>query len=114
MDLTKEQFLARCANAFDAGLASESRLRLLDRWLDYVMRLEGGQMAYIADFLALEKKRTSGFHNTLAGDADGYALIQFSAILNHHCQSCAVDPKAWWTRGAFCEHRDEAQAKQVK
>lgn len=110
--MTKEQFLARCGNAYDAGLCTPEQLRLLDRWLDFVMRFEGGQMAYVAEFIEQESRRTNHFHRhgTLANDGDGYALIQLAAILTHPCQSCATEPehKAWWTRPAFCEHKKRA------
>lgn len=102
--MTRADFLARCGNAFDAGLCSPERLRLLDKWLDFVLRFEGGQMAYVADFLESERERTNGFKPILASDDVGYSLIRLAAILTHHCQTCAVDREAWWTRGAFCPH----------
>ena len=110
----KQDFLARCANAFDAGLCTPERLRLLDKWIDAVMRFEGGQTAYFADFVADESRRTTHFHpsRTLANDVDGYALVQIAAILNHPCQTCATDPKAWWTRAAFCDHKRDV-ARQM-
>lgn len=105
--MTREDFLARCANAFDAGLIRPETIRLLDRWTDAVMRFEGGQMNWVADFIAIERERLDGFRSggTLAGDGDGYDLIRFAAILHHHCQTCATDLNAWWTRAAFCPHR---------
>jgi hypothetical protein len=111
MKLTKQQFLDRCANAFDAGLISESTLGLLDRWTDFVMRFEGGQMNYAIDFLRDEYDRLEHFHphKTLANDADGYRVIQFAAILKHHCQQCATNPNAWWTRGCFCDHKKQSE-----
>lgn len=107
--MTKEDFLARCANAYDAGLVTPERLRLMDRWLDSVLRLEGGHVGHWADFLSDEHTRTHGFtsNRVLANDTDGYALIQFSAILNHPCSLCATDPTAWWTRAAFCQHKEK-------
>jgi hypothetical protein len=101
--MTKDELLARVANAYDCGLLSDVRLSLLARWLDFVMRLEGGQIHYAVDFLADEAKRLDRFGRgkTLAGDADGYALILFAAILTHQCQTCATSPNAWWTRGCF-------------
>jgi hypothetical protein len=106
--MTRDDFLARCANAYDAGLMTPERIRLMDSWLDFVLRFEGGQMNYVADFIEDERRRCRGFHagHTLAGDINGYALIQFAAILTHSCQICATDPKAWWTRPAFCPHRN--------
>ena len=108
--MTKEQFLARCENAFNVGLCTPERLRLMERWLDFVLRFEGGQMSFVVDFLAAEKRRNNAptqdmAIGRLAGDADGYALNQFAAILTHHCQECATDPNAWWTRSGFCDHR---------
>jgi len=105
--LSREAFLRRCETLFDAGLAAPYRLRLLDKWLDFVCRFEGGQMRYVADFIEDEATRTMRFSNgrTLANDADGYALVQFAAILTHPCQLCAEDLNAWWTRAAFCEHK---------
>lgn len=104
--MTREEFLARCANAFDAGLCTPEHIQLMDRWLDFVMRFEGGQMDFVAQFIEAEYRRLGHFTRTLANDATGYALIQFAAILNHHCQTCATDPQAWWTRGAFCDHEN--------
>lgn len=105
--LTREQFLKRCETIYDAGLARPEVLRLLERWTDFVMRLEGGQFNYAVDFLRQEQKRTEGFYpgRTLAGDKDGYDLIQLAAILTHPCQLCGEDLKAWWTRVAFCTHK---------
>jgi hypothetical protein len=108
--MTREQLIARVGNAFDAGLLTPERIRLMSNWLDFVLRFEGGQMNYVVDFLESERMRT-GLHQTLANDVDGYALIQFAAILTHPCQQCAVDPGAWWTRpGLMCRHRDGASA----
>lgn len=42
---------------------------------------------------------------TLANDAEGYAAVEFTAILTHPCQICATDAGAWWTRAGFCPHR---------
>ncbi len=114
--LTKEEFLARCANAYDCGLVTKDLMHLLNQWLDTMMRLEhslftyGGQsqLHYVWDFLQEERKRLEVEKNrtqTLAGDKDGYTLIQFAAILSHHCQKCATDPNAWWTRPGFCDHK---------
>lgn len=56
--MTKDEFLARCANAFDAGLLTPQRITLLNAWLDFVMRFEGGrrqvveQRAEIASLLS--------------------------------------------------------------
>lgn len=36
--MTKDELLARVANAYDCGLLSPERLKLLERWLDFVMR----------------------------------------------------------------------------
>ena len=36
--MTKEEFLARCAVCYDMGLAREDVLRLMNRWVDVVMR----------------------------------------------------------------------------
>lgn len=111
MSLNKRDFLKRCENAWNAGLITPETLRLLNRWLDMVLRLEGGQMGIFVAYLNTERFRTQNFGpgRTLANDADGYKLIQFAAILNHHCQQCAEDPQAWWTRSAFCPHGVEEQ-----
>jgi hypothetical protein len=107
--MTKKQFLARCANAWDAGFCTDDRLKLLERWLDMVMRFEGGQVNIFLEEMERERKRLHGMYSSdvLANDKDGYALIQFAAILTHHCQKCAVDPQAWWTRPGFCEHQKQ-------
>jgi hypothetical protein len=36
--LSKEDFLARCGNAYDAGLITPYRMNLMARWLDVIMR----------------------------------------------------------------------------
>jgi len=56
--LTKEDFLARCANAYDVGLITPELMQLLADWTDAMLRLEhslftiGGQsqLHYIWDF----------------------------------------------------------------
>lgn len=105
--MTEKEFLARCKTIWDAGLATPERLRLLERWIEMVMRLEGGQLNYFSEMLESERERLDGFRSgrTLANDADGYALVQMAAILVHPCQACAEDKNAWWTRAAFCEHK---------
>jgi hypothetical protein len=105
--LTREEWLARCETLYRLGLTSPNRLRLLAKWLEFVMRLEGGQMNDVARFLVEERDRTGGFveGGMLASDDDGYALFRLGAVLSHHCQACAEDPGAWHTRSAFCEHQ---------
>lgn len=105
--MTKEQFLARMANAYDMGLCTELNLALLESWLDAVMRFEGGQIDYWFEFLEQENDRLDGFasNRTLANDKNGYQLIQLAAILTHPCHKCAADPEAWHTRAGFCKHK---------
>jgi hypothetical protein len=117
-ELTKDEFLARCANAYDAGLCTPERLALLSAWVDAVLRYEGAelggqydQMYYFRDFMDVEASRLvtredGKAKKTLAADEDGYALVQLAAILHHPCQLCATDRNAWWTRFGFCEHKD--------
>lgn len=117
--MTKKEFLERMANAYDMGLINDKSIAIVYRWLDAVMRLEGGQFNYWVDFLEAEKFRTENFagHKILANDKEGYQAIQLSAILKHPCQKCAVDPQAWHTRFAFCNHKEEkpiAYAKNVR
>lgn len=103
-ELTKEQVLARVSNAFDMGLMGRKQMQLLERWLDFVNRFEGGQMSDVANFIEQEQRRTANFHRTLAGDHEGYGLVKLAAILSHQCQACAEDSDAWHTRSAFCPH----------
>lgn len=109
-DPNRDLFLARCATAYDAGLCTPDRLKILQRWAEIVMRLEGGQLGYVVEMLAEDSERTNGFRSgaVLANDSEGYAAVQLMALLNHPCQSCATDPAAWWTRPGFCPHRKEA------
>lgn len=106
-DPARAAFLARCATAYDAGLCSPDRLQILKRWVEIVMRLEGGQLGYAVEMLAEESERTAGFRSgaVLANDSEGYAAVQLMALLTHHCQLCATDSAAWWTRPGFCQHR---------
>lgn len=108
--ITKDEFLARCANAYEMGLIDPGQMALMERWLDFVMRFEHtllshgqSQGIYAMDFLEGERARLNG--STLANDSSGYGLIRFAAILSHPCQECAADPTAWHTRSAFCEHK---------
>lgn len=110
-DSEKEAFLRRCANIYDVGLADREILILLNTWVDAVMRFEGGQINTFVDFLLSERQRHGFYsHGTLANDHLGYKVIKFAAILAHPCQKCAEDPNAWWTRSAFCEHKDKAKS----
>lgn len=105
--ITKEQFLRRCENAYDMGLAKPEILKHLMAAYDAMHRFEGGQVEHFVEFLVSEQERTFYFRNDmqLANDELGYACIQFLAILVHRCQLCAEDPKAWHTRQAFCSHK---------
>lgn len=96
----------RFETAHKMGLLTPEVFQLMERWLDGVMRLEGGQYHYWVDLMEQEKIRTNDFSGskTLANDRDGYKAIQFMAILTHPCQKCAEDPNAWHTRRAFCNH----------
>jgi hypothetical protein len=96
--VTKEQFLKRCATAWDMDLITELRMDLVEKCLDFVMRLEHtlfsngqthGSSAW--DFLEGEKKRIGT--RSLAGDTDLYAAIQFAAILSHPCTEAGTDMK---------------------
>lgn len=106
--MTREEFLARCGNAFDTGRARPEVFRVMERWLEIVMRLQGGQLALALSYLRDEAERTRGFQTRLANDQDGYAALEFAAILAHHCQRCATDRDAWWTRPGFCDHKSSA------
>ena len=104
--MNKENFIKRCETLYAMGLADEEVLNLASRWVDAIMRLEGGQLHYFTDFLSEEKKRTENFsgRQTLANDNLGYKVINLIAVLNHPCQKCAEDKNAWHTRTAFCNH----------
>lgn len=114
--MTKEQFLKRCETIYDMGLADEPILKLLDQWVDAVMRYEGGQgsfqthehqLDYWRQFVEKERKRTNRFANNriLANDVEGYKIIQLAAILAHPRQCCAEDKDEWHTRSGFaCSH----------
>ena len=114
--MTKQEFMARCETIWQMGLADDRALWILMRdWLDFVMRFEHtwfstgqsqGQMCI--DFLRDEQARLGGPYRakTLGNDDAGYRLQQIAAVLSHHCQQCAEDPKAWHTRSGFCPHKE--------
>lgn len=111
--MSEKDFLARCKTIYRMGLVRPSLFNLLERWVDFVMRYEhtwftsGGQSQgrYCIDFLNSELARINANGiRTLAGDTEGYDIIQFAAVLQHPCQKCAEDPKAWHTRSGFCTH----------
>ena len=108
--MTHNEFMARCETVWRAGLATEDAFRLLDKWVDAVLRLEyclfdqGDQIHYVWQFLEAERARVRERGNTLANDDAGYGLVRMVAILSHPCQKCGEDPNAWHTRSAFCAH----------
>jgi len=106
--MNKEQFLKRCANAYDMGLATPEILSHINKLYDGFMRLNGGQPWYFAEALESEKIRTRNFTNEmqLANDKLGYDCIRLLAIWIHPCQICAEDPKEWHTRSGFCPHKE--------
>ena len=116
-NISKEQFLARCATVYDMGLAKPELMRLMRDWLDAVMRYEHTLFSHGQSqgqdwfrFLQAEFKRTNEGNRTLANDTDGYDLQRIVAILAHPCQQCAEDVNAWHTRSAFCEHARKSTA----
>jgi len=109
-ELTKEQWLKRCETVYNKATSQPFQvkidLELLDRVVDALLRLEGGQLGYWLDFMESERKRTDNFSSikTLANDEQLYGLMQAVAILSHPCQICAEDKEAWHTRRGFCNH----------
>lgn len=109
--MTRSDFLARCANAWDEGLCTPEQLALLTEWIDFVNRFEAGQMNHVYSFMHREVGRTGNFlQRTLAADPQGYKLVQLTALLAHPCQKCATSSSkdAWWTRSALCEHKGQS------
>jgi len=113
--MTEKQFIARCRNAYRAGLARPELMRLLREWVDAMLRYQHTQFSHGQGqgqdwlrFINAEFVRTEQGRNTLANDVDGYGLVQFASILSHSCQQCAESRDAWWTRPGFCQHRKEA------
>jgi hypothetical protein len=111
--LTKEQWMARCSSAYDAGLTRMSVLRLMTRWSDLVMRINhtlfsiGGQSQgdMVWEALDWERRRLREKGNyTLASDADGYGVNKLASLLSNACQQCAEDPRAWHTRACHGHH----------
>ncbi len=107
--MSKKDFLKRCENAYDMDLVTPKILNHLMKIYDGMHRLEGGQIEYFTEMLISENERTRRFSNDmqLANDELGYNCIRLLAILVHGCQKCAEDPKAWHTRQAFCEHKND-------
>jgi hypothetical protein len=110
--LTEAEFLERCRVAYRYGLGRPEISRLLERWVDAVMRMEHSLFSHgqsqgrsWLEFLKREDERTERGEKTLANDKDGYALQQIAAVFSHPCQICATSPDAWHTRPAFCPHR---------
>lgn len=133
--MTKEDFLARCATAYDMGLVTPERAALMSRWLDVVMREGHSRLCDYrsvagssyqdqhdtvrrfwthswGEIARLQRNSLARFGDsgdaaiaTLANDVDGYSIIQFAAVLSHPCQICATDRAQWHTRPAFCPHQ---------
>ena len=109
--MDKKQFLKRCETAWDMGVITEMRLDLIERCLDFVMRLDHTMFGrfqtqgdLVWNFLEAEKERIGHGNRTLANDTDLYSALQFAAVLCHPCQSCSEDKNAWHTRRGFCGH----------
>lgn len=107
--MNKQQFIKRCETAWDMGLINEFRLGMIEKWLDFVMKLDltlfGGGETHgecVFDFLESERKRLR--KNGFSSDEDLNASIQFSAVLSHPCQKCGEDKNAFHTRRWFCPH----------
>lgn len=105
--MTKQEFLDRCATAYDMGLCSDEIIHHIERVYDALHRLEGGQFHYFYDYLEAEANRTQRFsdHMSLANDTLGYDGIRLLAIMTHPCQVCATDKDAWHTRSGLCPHK---------
>jgi hypothetical protein len=115
--MTKTEFLKRCETIYELGFAKRDLFALMRTWLDAILRYEPGnfngdtlQLTVFNDIMEYERKRTKNFTKTLAGDKEGYTLIQIASILAHPCQKCAEDKNAWHTRWAFCEHKRRKHA----
>lgn len=84
-NLTKEEFLSRCENAYDAGLCGKEQLNLLYLWIDFVMRFEGGQIHEVARFLQSELNRngvkSTGAISKMAGDKIGYDITKWWCLI---------------------------------
>lgn len=109
--ISKRQWLERCAMAFDKGFSDPEVLEVIERRLDLVMRLLGGQFDNVFQLLELEKHRTGNFYRTLAADTTAYQGIELLALLRHPCQACATDPNAWHTRWGFCDHDEDERGE---
>ncbi len=123
--ITKAQWMKRCESAWSAGLVTPSVLHLISQWADIVLRAEhtlfsiGGQsqgdMVWL--FLERERERLKAQNHlsvgTLASDTTGYNVVKLTALLQHPCQQCAEDPKAWHTRTAFCNHARKSKRSSI-
>jgi hypothetical protein len=129
--LTKEEFLRRCAIAYDIGYFDCWSLLRARNTLDLVMRLK-------ASFVAITKSgygndvevylKLAGYHaglaksliedevaitpRILANDTEAYQAIELFSLLAHPCQICAEDKDAWHTRYGFCPHKDTKLPKK--
>lgn len=107
--ITGEQYQQRIDNLAKmfGGEYLDELFKHIERSYDAIFRLQGGQLHYFLDHMNKESERTYRFDNRmqLANDKLGYDCIYVLAVLTHHCQKCAVDPKAWHTRAGFCPHK---------
>lgn len=125
--ITKEQFLKRCATAWDAGYVDLWGLKRARNSLDLVMRLKAAYVGFNRDSSGNDLIAEIGVEGhqgemaisslvneieiapkkKLACDTEAYQAIQFVSLLTHPCQKCAEDKDAWHTRAGFCPHRGE-------
>ena len=115
--MTKTEWLARCATAYDMGfIATRTVTRDLAQAVDVYLRLrcvyKDNPMAFTQiqqtqqGKIAIESLTdyNTPIGDVLAGDR-AYRACELAALLDHPCQRCATDPKAWHTRYGFCPHR---------
>lgn len=115
--MTKQEWLARCAMAYDAGFVNDDVLDclslgsdVLNRLVHYHMHNESVHQLEIAyGYVADEINRIKSSNNpsgTLASDRVGYGAVELAAIFKHPCQLCGTDRSAWHTRIGFCNHKE--------
>ena len=130
--MTKHDFIKRCETAYDLGLVTPDTLKLMETWLDAMMRYEGSlavvtagfsttiepkfnsQGRFFDDIIEKERFRTNNFQNILVRDVDGYKIVTLSSLLTHPCQICAESIRSSHTKHGFCNHTEKERLDKLK
>ena len=120
--MTRKDFFARCNTLWTLGffenrelstwlrLAADSyfKLRIYSTDSGCFKRIRKHPQGNIAVEEITEEFAGEGKNAKIVNDR-AYDVFRLACILDHPCQKCAENEKAWHTRYGFCEHAEALQ-----